>query len=299
VKVVPHLRKAAAATKGSRKAELDEQIAAKRLEIETPDQHRREVERRKAELEVLLDEATRYDELAELAAVIEALNSKRPGTEDVATLCRLYVKRPWGKQYPWIENDTSYIRPLDATQHALIRDTLIRWGADALPTLQAFLKEDRTHLAAEMKRLYEEEQYWLPQRARLRGAPLARIAREREDLAIIRAELKDVALLIECAAAKKLNAKQVGDLCRVYTRRGWTEQNPWIFQRLQQEGAAAVSIVRKHVEQERQAAAELQQILEDQLGSATSGSKLLRHLQQKELRMNIDRGCRELLAVAP
>ena len=44
------------------------------------------------------------------------------------TLCRFYVKRPWGKEYPFVSADSSYMRQFDQTQLASIRDTLQRWG---------------------------------------------------------------------------------------------------------------------------------------------------------------------------
>jgi len=297
--VIPHLREAVATTGGSPKAGLDEQIAAKRAEVAAPGQHWREVERGQAELDALLDDAKRYEELAELAAVIEALNVKRPGAEDAKTLCRFYVRRPWGKQYPFMKDETSNLRPFHATQLALIRDTLTRWGIDALPGLQGFLKEDRTRLAAGLEHLAQEQKYWEQQRARLRGGPLARIAREREDLPKIRAELQDIALLIECAAADKLGTKQLGGLCEIFTRRGWPKQNELILDLLERSGDAAASIIRKHIQREQQALPELEVIINHGMTKPSSTATKEGYDRAMALKRNILQGIDELERMLP
>jgi len=291
---VPHLRKAAAAVDGSPRAELDRQIAAKRREIEEPGQHRRQKEKREVELDVLLDDAKRYEELAELAALIEALGAMHPKVVDVKTLCRFYVKRPWGKQYPFMRNETSYLRPFDATQHALIRDTFIRWSRDALPGLRAFLEEDRSGLAAALKRLDEEQAYWDQQRARLRGGPLARIAFERKDLPRYRAELEDIVLLLECIATGTPAVEQLPRLCEVYTRRAWPRQNRIILALLEHAGEAAGPVIREHIEKERRFLPELAPAIDLGMVKPASPAKKEAYDRARALKANILRGIVDL-----
>lgn len=129
---------------------------------------------------------------------------------------------------------------------------MLQWGSGALPALRAFLEDDRKELAGALAQLDTDQQYWEQQRARLRGLPLARIAREREDIQDIRSELKEMADLIECASAKTLSRKQIGRVCHIYTRRGWPKQNELIRQLLRRAGSAAVPIVREHIQKEKE-----------------------------------------------
>ncbi|MGB2819686.1 MAG: DUF6288 domain-containing protein, partial [Phycisphaerae bacterium] len=152
VEVVPALRQAVAVSESSPKAELDKQIAAKRSEVETAG-HRHDKAKRQKELDVLLDADQRFSELAELASVIEALSAKPPSTAGVQTLCRFYVKRPWGKEYPFVKADSSCMRQFDETQLALIRDTFQKWGKAALPALRTFLEKDTEDLSKALEQL--------------------------------------------------------------------------------------------------------------------------------------------------
>ena len=291
--VVPALRKAVAADGSSAKADLDKQVALKRAEVEAAG-HGRDKERRQKELDPLLDAQQRYTELAELASLIEALNAKQPSTDDVQTLCRFYVKRPWGKEYPFTKSDSSYIRAFDATQLALVRDTLQQLGDAALPALRAFIKQDRPKLAAMLAQLDEDQQYWEQQRARLRGLPLARIAREREDLQEIRAELNDLANLIEYAARDRLTDKQVGELCQIYTRRDWPRQNQLVRDLLEKSGPRAAPLIRAHIQRERKALPEIRAEIELAMPKVSSTTTKWRYNRAVTLEKSIQRGIKEL-----
>ena len=143
------------------------------------------------------------------------------------------------------------MREFDATQLTLTRDTLQRWGAAALPHLRAFLAADKPVLAKALAQLAKDEAYWAEQRARLRGLPLARIAREKEDIQAIRAELSDLADILECSAAEPLSREQIEFLCRIATRRDWPAQNRAAAELLKRVGARAEPIIREHIQRGR------------------------------------------------
>jgi hypothetical protein len=186
------------------------------------------------------------------------------------------------------------MRAFDEKQLALIRDTLQQWGEAALPTVRSFLKEDRPRLAATLKQLDEDQQYWEQQRARLRGLPLARIAREREDLQEIRAELKDLADLIEYATNDQLSRAQIGQLCRIYTRQDWPKQNQLIGELLSNAGSHVERIIREHIERERQALPEIRAEIELAMPKVSSTATRWRYNRAVALEKSIQRGIRGL-----
>jgi hypothetical protein len=281
----------------SPKAELDKQIAAKRIEVETAG-HRHDKQKRQDELDALLDTEQRFTELAELASLIEAVNTRRPSANDVNTLCRFYVKRPWGKEYSFTSADSSPMRAFDATQLAIIRDTLQKWGEATLPALRSFLKEDRPQLAATLTQLDEDQQYWEQQRARLRGLPLARIAREREDIQEIRAELNDLADLIECGTKEQLSGEQISRLCRIYTRRDWPRQNQLIGNLLEKSGPRGASVIGEHIQRERQALPEIRAEIELAMPKVSSTPTKWRYDRAVALEKHIQRTIQELERIA-
>ena len=297
VKVVPALRKAVALSESSPKAELDKQIAAKRAEVEAAG-HRHQKRKRQEELDALLDTDQRFRELTELASLIGAFNTKKPSAADVRTLCRFYVKRPWGKQYAFVKSDSSYMRPFHEHQLGLIRDTLQRWGKAALPALRAFLAADEPSLAEALAKLKTEEEHWSQQRPRLRGLPLARIAREREDIQEIRAELKDLADLIDCATRDRLSGEQISRLCRIRTRRGWPRQNQWIGELLKRSGTGAAPVIREHIQREKQALGEIRSVIELAMPKVSSTPTRWRYNRAVRLDKNIRQGIRELQGIA-
>jgi len=287
-KIVPALRKAVAA-ESSAKAKMDKQVAAKRAELAAAT-HRHHKARRQAELDALLFAAARFDELAELASVIDALGAVEPSAAEVQTLCRFYVKRPWGREYLFTRSESSYVRAFDETQLALIRDRLQRWGESALPALKAFLEADSRDLAAAIAKLDEDRKYWEPQRARLRGLPLARISREREDTQSIRTELRDLAAVIEYGLADRLSAEQVGRLCRVYTHRGWPAQRRTIADVLRTACPRAAPTIRDHIKQAARELPELQAVIERAMPKVSSTPTRWRYERAVALRGNIRQG---------
>ena len=294
-RVVPALRLAAG--ESSLKTKLDAEVAAKQAEVDAVENSRVK-ERLRKDLDPLLDAARRFTELEELASLIEALNAKKPTASDVQTLCRFYLKRPWGRQYSFMKQDSSYMRAFDETQLALIRDMLQKWGKAALPTVRAFLAEDSKALAAALAKLDEDEKYWEQQRARLRGLPLAVIAREREDIQDIRAELKELADLVEYAGQDRLSREQIGRLCRIYTRRGWLGQSPSIAGLLKRAGAGAAPAIREHIQQEKQALPEIHAVIELAMPKVSSTATKWRYDRAVVLKGAIRRGIKELEGVA-
>ena len=59
--------------------------------------------------------------------------------------------------------------------------------------------------------------------------------------------------LIEWSAGGQRSRKQIGRLCRIYTRRGWPKQNELIRELLKSAGSAAAAIVREHIQEEKEA----------------------------------------------
>lgn len=293
---MPALRQAGAGAGKPAKANLDKEIAAKRAEVQAAGKSR-DKQRRQDELDALLVDARRYEELTELAAVIEAVHADKPSADDLSTLCRFYVKRPWGMAYPFTKDDSDYVREYDETRLALIRDTLQRWGTSALPAVRAFLAEDAKDLAAAVAQLDKDKAHWSEQRARLRGGPMARITIEREDIQDIRAELKDLADLIECAGKDKLSSEQAASLCRMYTRRAWPTQNKLIAELLKRAGSAAAAAMAEHVKQESQMLPELQAAIDKGMEDPSSTAKKWRYDRAVTLRKKITEGIKELQAI--
>ncbi len=235
-------------------AHFDRQIASKQAEAtaETDKQKVKPILKEIEAFEGHKDQLTqRIAELRELTTLVESLGAERPSPEDVRTLCRFYVKRPWGNRYPFISDNCSYMRPLDEQQLVLVRDTLQRWSEAARPTMHAFVKEHEETLKKALAELDAEEEFWKPQWSRKSMLPLARIAQEREDIRRISGELGDLTVLIDAAAAEQPTDQQIGTLCRIYTRRGWPSQNARIRVLLESAGAKAVPVIREHVRLEK------------------------------------------------
>ena len=296
VGVVPALRKAVEATDSSARGKLDKEIAAKEAERDAAG-HRNEVKKIQDQIDALLDTAKCFDELAEQASLIEALYAENPSADDVRTLCRFYLRRPWGKQHPFTSEDSSYVREFDENQLALIRDTLQRWGKTALPALRAFLEEDRKELADALAQLDTDEKYWNEQRARLKGLPLARIAREREDIQQIREELKELADLIDCASKDRPTREQIGRLCRICTRHGWPAQKELAHEVLKRCGTDAAPVLREHIEKEQAALPEIVAEIELAMSNTSSTATKWRYDRARTLEKNMRQGIRELESI--
>ncbi len=83
--------------------------------------------------------------------------------------------------------------------------------------------------------------------------PLNQIPMRREDLPGVRAELKDLTTLIECVDRDNLSKEQIGAICRIYTRRGWTAQMALIDEILKRNTADAVPVIQEHLLSEKEA----------------------------------------------
>ena len=253
VDVLPVLRRALPSQDSSLRLILDKQITAKQAEMDAEKDKKiknatkrdiQTLEWQRAELD------RRVGELKELASLIETLHKDEPTAADVQTLCRFTVKRPWGNRYPF-DKYTAYVRPLDDKQLVLARDTMQRWGKAALPALRACVEQDKQRLADALAELDKEEEFWKPQWSRKSAVPLSRIALEREDIRRISAELKDLADLIDYASRDRLSREQLGELCRIYTRRGWPAQNALIRDLLRRAGTDAAAVIQEHVREEK------------------------------------------------
>ena len=287
IPVVAQLKQTTATGDGTPRTVLLQQIEAKQIEIEGI-AHRNDKRKPQAELDKMVEVKQRYDELADLAAVIEAMSADRPDKADIETLCRFYLKRPWGEEYPFTKSESSYMRAFDQTQLELIRNTLEDWGAAALPAMKAYLSADRPQLEATLKQLEEDRIYWEGERARLRGLPLARIEREVGDIQDIRAELNDLITVIECAARNHISSAQIEQLCLIYTRRGWTKQNRQIETILKQTNAAPT--IRKHIEAELLTLPEIRLEIETAMPKVSSTPTRWRYNRAMTLQSNIKEG---------
>jgi len=237
-------------------ARLDKQIAAKQAEVEDP-ANKKNRKRLKRALDAIQEQKAglnkRVSELKELASLIELFDSPRPSAAGVRMCWAFYVKRPWGKQYPFVYGESSYLRALDEKQLVLIRNTLQRWGKAALPALRTCVEEDKAVLAKALAELDKQQTHWAQQRARQRTIPMARIAVERKDTVRIHAELKDLLDLIEYASKDRLSPEEIGVLCRIYTRRNWPGQKTLIRDLLKREGTRAAAVIREHISSEKKA----------------------------------------------
>ena len=252
-KALPPLQKTVAAQAALLQANLDELIAAKKAELDDP-ANKRNKKRLQKDFDAIAEQKAQLDsqvgELEELASLVRVFNSPKLTAADVRTLCRFYMKRPWGKQYPFVHGESSYLRPLHEKQLVMTRDTLQRGGKAVLGALRAFLKEHEQVLAGAIAELDKQHEHWMQQRARQRTLPVARIAVERKDTLRIHAELKDLADTIECASRDRLSEDEIALLCRVYTRRRWATQNALIRDLLKRQGARAAGVIKEHVRRE-------------------------------------------------
>ncbi|MDP6502090.1 MAG: DUF6288 domain-containing protein, partial [Planctomycetota bacterium] len=184
VAVLPDLRRASATHAPLLLAELDKQIVAKQGQS-TAKKDRGKKRKIENEIKALNGKKTelneRVSELEELALLVKILNANEPTAENVRALCRFFVKRPWGNQYPFIQSNLSYMRPLHEKQLTLARNTLQRWGERGLPALRDFIESDKQALANDLAELDKEEKFWKPIWIRKSLMPLARIAQERKD----------------------------------------------------------------------------------------------------------------------
>jgi hypothetical protein len=300
VEVLPLLRKAVAPQATRVEADFDKQIAAKQAEAEA-ETDRGKKRRIQKELEAIQGQKAelkeRAAELEELASLIELFHAQQPSEAGIRALCAFYVKRPWGNQYPFIKENLSCMRPLYDKQLALARDTVQRWGRAALPTLRAFIEEDKQTLAKALTELDKEEEYWKPQWARKSMMPLARIAQEREDIKQIRAELIDLADLIDCASQDRLSRERVGVLCRIYTRRGWPAQKALIRDLLERAGTDAIPTIREHLRAEEEASPGLLTEVERHMSNSVKVRVKWRYDRARTREVNLRRGIEGLRGI--
>jgi len=301
VKALPTLQKTVAAQSAPVRAELAGQVAAKKAELADP-ANKRNKKRLQKELDALVEQKTEMDsrarELGELASLVRMSNSDRLSDADVTALCRFYIKRPWGKQYPFVHGESSYLRPLDGRQLVLVRDILQRGGKAILPALRAFLEEDKKVLADILVKLDKENEHWMQQRARQRTLPVARIALERKDTQRIHAELEDLVDMIACASKDKLSKDEIALLCRIHTRHGWRGQSALIRDLLKRQGARAVPVIREHIRSEKEALPALTADVEKYMYGGGKDRVMWLYDRAFTLRKNVRQGVKDLEGLA-
>jgi hypothetical protein len=255
VDVVPTLRRTVAAQAASIYAEFDKRIAEKQAEAEPDPRKKGGIEK---EIKLIEEQKTNISghagELEELASLMEIFRKDQASEADVRALCRFYIREAWGAGYSWeVAHQGFYVRGLYEKQLALTRDTMLRWGTPTLPTIRTFLEEDKPGLAETLAQLDKDEAHWKTQWSRAAAWPLNQIPLRREDLPRLRAELQDLATLIECADRDNLSKEQIGALCRIYTRHGWTSQMALIEDMLKRDEADAVPVIQEHIRNEKAA----------------------------------------------
>jgi len=275
--------------------DLDKQIAAKQAQLDAADKKsKRKLQR---ELDTLNEQKVipqqRADELNELAMLIEHFAADEPSQKAVNELCTFYVKRPWGTAHPRQMGETSYIRPHFARPVGLVRDTLLRWGKPALPMIRRFQKEDEKTLSEALAYLTEQEEFWKTQWSRKAKQPLSRIAMERQDLPRVRAELNQIAQLIECSGRKNLTNEQIAGLCQTYTRCDWPAPRAAIRDILKAQPKAA-AVVKQHIFAEKEALPGLDKKIKGMFGSAVVPRVCISYNQLKSQAKNIRQGTAEL-----
>jgi len=301
VKATGPLLKAAEALKGPLDSKFDKQIAAMQAQADDPANKKNKKQFREKLLALQASKAelnTRIDELKELTSLIRAFDATGPADGDIGMLCKFYVRRPWGKQYAFNKDDSSYLRALDARQLVGIRDTMQRWGKAALPELRKCVKADAETLKAALAELDKQQAHWAAQRARLRTVPLARVAVERRDTLRIHAELKNMLALLECAAKGSLSAEEISTLCRIYTRRDWPVQKKLIADLLKRQGSGAVAVIRKHIADETKALPAITAEVEATMYGGGKKRIMWVYKRAVALQANIRRGVAQLESIA-
>jgi hypothetical protein len=297
--VLPALKSATAEALKDAQAGIDGQIAGKQGEIDAEKD-----KGKKRELEKALQETKAHKEslaalageLAQVGSLIGHFTAAKPGAEDVKALCAFYLRRPYGAQYPYVkEGDTSLLRPLHAAEDAMVRDTLTRWGAAALPALREFLAADAKAMPALQKKLDEEEASWKAKGGRAAGGPLQRIANERIVIVRMRQELADLGDLIKLAGSRALLSDEtIATLCRIYTRYDWQAQRAIIRGALKRRMPQAAEVIRKHAESEQAVIADAIQNVNRMMGKTVSDPVKANYDYYKDLARNIRQGLAEL-----
>jgi hypothetical protein len=296
VDVIPTLRRATAAQLPPLLAELDKQIVAKRAEAEAEPRKKAGIQR---DIEKIETQKTNIsglaEELEELASLMEIFPKDKPSEADVRALCRFYIKEAWGAAYSWqVACKGFYVRGVYEKQLALTRDTLLRWGKPTLPTIRALLKEDKPGLTEALAQLDKDEAHWKTQNSRHAAWPLNQIPLRRVDMPRLRAELDDLATLIECADRDNLSKEQIGALCRIYTRRGWTPQMAVIEDMLKRNGAGAVPVVQEHIRSEKAA---LPAAVERIMGNSVKERYTLHYDRARGVEANLRQGIAGLQSI--
>ncbi len=279
-------------------ADIEKRIAAKQAAIDA-EKDRNKKRGLQNEFKTLAAEKRAFEkrvaELGEVAELIEHLNAAKPTAEDVQALCRFYLRRPYGAQYPYItQGDTSCIRPLHAKQDEQVRNKLTGWGVAALPAIRQYLTEDKKTLAGLQTKLDEEEAFWKPQWSRKSGLPLARIANERVDLVRMRDQLRDLADAIELTSRRELSAEQLATLCRIYTRRDWPTQKELIRVALKRHKPQVAAVIRQHARDEQAVMAKATEQMNLVMGKTVSDPVKHNYDYYKHLAKTIRRGIEEL-----
>ena len=116
----------------------------------------------------------------------------------------------------------------------------------------------------------------------------------REDIKDVRAELEELTDVIGYSYAKKLSDKQIGRLCEIYTRRGWTTQNELILSILKTAGDGAAPVIKAHIAKEKAALPAIRKEIERLMPKAANTTTRWRYLPATALKRNIERGIGEL-----
>jgi len=176
----------------------------------------------------------RFEELADVAALIGALHGPTPAEEAVALMCRLYVERDWSE-----------------AERQMIRDRLAAMGPPAAPHIRRLLKT----LPGEARgRITKRIAAWQAGD----GEKLKALQREIKPLTehlgridALAAELADMATLVELAGMGKAAPEEVAAACRLCTRRPWVPQRAILRNTLQKWGSAAAGPIRRFIPADR------------------------------------------------
>jgi len=153
----------------------------------------------------------RFEELEDVAALIPALYSQTPAEQAVPLVCRIYLERDWSE-----------------SERAAIRRRLVQLGPPAAVLMKKCLPEAAETAARRIDaRLAAWQATEDPVKLRALRREIEPLQAHRQRLDQLRAELEDLAMLVETAHAPP-GRRAVAVLARIYLRHRWPAQRETI-----------------------------------------------------------------------
>ena len=213
---------------------------------------------------------------------------------DIPDLCEVDVVRHYTRLSQWnfgVDTGTYPLGSCTMKYNPKINETLavLNGFSSAHPLLPASLAQGVLALMAEL----DEREAEVRKKHR-NTVEMAGIKRNREEVLAYRAELRDLATLMECASGKRLSDEDIGALCRIYTRRAWPAQQRKILDILAKTRGAG-PVIRRHVRAEREALPDIKAEIMALRGNTAKGPRLtIPYNKLLVLEKNIEEGISRL-----